>query len=1593
MATNIPAKQLHVTGATPDELKSRLLDRETGWCESDKSLYYKDGEELRPVGGSSLPGGGTVGQVLKRTQAGAAWGDVTLENGKTIDEFAEEVAEEFDSLKSRGCIYFNKKTGSDDNDGLTRETPVKTEQKLVQLLREKEYDRIFLTKTIASSPEESYDDSGTSEVVIDTGIAYKWKRLHIGGEGDSIKVIFGTLSDVPDPSSGVSANLDAVFIESESAIAVTGTTVLPVNIFVKQTGEASAYKSEGIDFTDLRINGLNSVVPFDPRDYSLRDIKIFAESVGDISGYIGINVDAAQGYNFLRDRIGTVSFKSEKTVTANIRGCDHFIIRADSVRYTYSLDVAKALDIQAATRCEVGGQVLAGTDKECASVVISGGAAPDSYLNVANVLPYYDEEYNTDCAPIVDINWAGTVEHTGLIRSCQYKEKVGKYADAANGLNLTAYYYGGYDSNGDLIIRNSPVYIESDGEYRIEQITTYADGQSGYHTPVYVISNGDLTLLGGTASATIMSMATFIQATGNINSPQRPIVLMPAYANGTTDLVRMPYKSTLRSVNGSVIIRPYVSDYCALQQLNAFAENGTVQILNNLQLLQLNVKAAELTLPNPIYTAELHVDAKVLNVYGTNGRFEIYGYGYEDTQFPWSEFAPVTNSTIKADTLNWLGNVQGIVKFNMRDADTSLRNLDVQISTIISSSGWSSGKCCPILGDMAYYNGEVTGEIGSIVIVSNGQVQKRSRWTRDLIFYDNDSDDNTIVSKHWKPTARVSLHLADRSSPTDLFIDASLGDDRYDGLTASRPVRSIRGLYRALKLNFNPAYNHNNGVISFYNPITLHVLSAVSNGFRGAATDTPSTSSPFDIDFHVNSTLVDDSSLTAGKDYEIYMNFIEILPEEPNLSVRLNRLNTGVLYAHGFYGFAVSKFYNNSLAYIDSTEKLAIDNRKVSGDDAQYYYDYSDARVSGAGMCTFKSKYITLNGLFYNLYAEATQRLYLDGTSSAVISNSNYDAVAGISILKSGEEITFGGYNNLCGIGARTFVECNGDVKGEVRALRGDVSIKCSGMSANLGTSYMNVSLKIDAKNVFLSSSCFCATWSTTYGSEITLNADRVSGSSSGISLCNATLHANVRDWFCPLSTYSNGNGVLDIKAAQWAGSISMHYLSKVSIDIGTLQNTISFSTGGPNTPSAAMTTNAVIKIGKFNSSSYVLGIPHNDSQYLQKDIVLDVGQTNGPLVSWGGDGSSLVAPTRLRVTANGTAIPGDSAYSNFGKRVPANCDCVITILKELVAGNGISITEDTNSKTISADIDIVSKSVTVETGSTDGSVTLDNYKYNAIAAVPAAVTDLTINIPAASAGKLQECAFQFSLADNAALASVTAKMVGQELPMIAPSAFVSGKIYQGTSVNGLVTIAEFTAPPQGVVIGGRFYPTVTIGNQEWLAENLDLKFTGLDIGSSGSPQTTAAWYYDNDESTYGESGNKYGLLYNWDAASYIETNKSTLLPDGWHVPTKTELETLLTTVGGASVAGTKLKSTSGWTSGDGDGSYGFEAFPAGCKKLVNAHSTNDFRDVGNATYFWTTTANYSYTAYRCMLDTTASATLTEVSQNAFSVRLVRTIS
>lgn len=223
-------------------------------------------------------------------------------------------------------------------------------------------------------------------------------------------------------------------------------------------------------------------------------------------------------------------------------------------------------------------------------------------------------------------------------------------------------------------------------------------------------------------------------------------------------------------------------------------------------------------------------------------------------------------------------------------------------------------------------------------------------------------------------------------------------------------------------------------------------------------------------------------------------------------------------------------------------------------------------------------------------------------------------------------------------------------------------------------------------------------------------------------------------------------------------------------------------------------------------------------------------------------------------------------------------------------------------------------------------------------------------------------------------------------LPVYVPSAYTSYAIVvEGADYSSLdlgrVTILD----PGTSDIGGRTYRTVTINGVTWLAENLDYKASEIDIGPSGSPGTPAAWYYGNNESTYGENGNKYGLLYNWHAVKHLNDNRE-LLMNGWHVPTTAEWDALANAVGGAGVAGSKLKSSTGWSSGNGTDDLGFAAFPAGYRR------SGSFYDLGSNARFWTATEYSSPYAYYRSFGTGASmgSDYSNETNFAFSVRLVK---
>lgn len=90
--------------------------------------------------------------------------------------------------------------------------------------------------------------------------------------------------------------------------------------------------------------------------------------------------------------------------------------------------------------------------------------------------------------------------------------------------------------------------------------------------------------------------------------------------------------------------------------------------------------------------------------------------------------------------------------------------------------------------------------------------------------------------------------------------------------------------------------------------------------------------------------------------------------------------------------------------------------------------------------------------------------------------------------------------------------------------------------------------------------------------------------------------------------------------------------------------------------------------------------------------------------------------------------------------------------------------------------------------------------------------------------------------------------------------------------------------------IGDKIYKTVKIGNLQWMCENLDYKWDGLDIGMEATEYTStvAAGYPDDDEATWGWNGRKVGLYYTLFARQMIDDKI-----EGWRLPTENEVLSL----------------------------------------------------------------------------------------------------
>lgn len=139
----------------------------------------------------------------------------------------------------------------------------------------------------------------------------------------------------------------------------------------------------------------------------------------------------------------------------------------------------------------------------------------------------------------------------------------------------------------------------------------------------------------------------------------------------------------------------------------------------------------------------------------------------------------------------------------------------------------------------------------------------------------------------------------------------------------------------------------------------------------------------------------------------------------------------------------------------------------------------------------------------------------------------------------------------------------------------------------------------------------------------------------------------------------------------------------------------------------------------------------------------------------------------------------------------------------------------------------------------------------------------------------------------------------------------------------------------------GKSYRTVLIGDQIWMAENLNYG------DSVSTPSLKGNTWCGGGDSLKNDCG-IYGRLYTWAAGGE-------LCPEGWRMPSMEDYMTLAKNFGGMAFAGEALKSDAvGWRKLGGTNVSGFSALGAGYR-----HHDGDILEINNKGVFMTNSVGY----------------------------------
>ena len=191
----------------------------------------------------------------------------------------------------------------------------------------------------------------------------------------------------------------------------------------------------------------------------------------------------------------------------------------------------------------------------------------------------------------------------------------------------------------------------------------------------------------------------------------------------------------------------------------------------------------------------------------------------------------------------------------------------------------------------------------------------------------------------------------------------------------------------------------------------------------------------------------------------------------------------------------------------------------------------------------------------------------------------------------------------------------------------------------------------------------------------------------------------------------------------------------------------------------------------------------------------------------------------------------------------------------------------------------------------------------------------------------------------------------------------------------------------------GIVYKYVTIGDQIWMAENLNHKVENsfCNVDSCTKYGRMYTWGAAMDSAgTYSTNSKGCGFTEDEDDVCSIKKPARGVCPEGWHIPDSTEFAILVDNVGGQEVAGKKLKSTTGWTDYDGNAVNGEDAYGFTALSVMTRLPDGVIFGPGVAR-FWSTEYYGGFSAYYLYLtEDDGSAWMEDPMENNFSVRCIK---